>query len=152
MNAVSSARRSIRLIAIASLLTAAALVSVYSYGLVIHAPKSDGPVERWIEIGFERHHLEGLNAASVLVSEEEYAADKQRLVSREDEIALEHEFPHELQDLQSYLNRRRNGRQWPVAFWIALGTSIAVSIAAVSWLRGASFADRQVGSVKDSPS
>ena len=125
---------------------------LFIYSVVIHQFESDGPVERWMEIGFKRHRLEMLRPGDVLLSLEDYDAAMQQLLREETSVVSDTDFPRDREDLARYKQARSIYPVWPVLFWSAFVSSVAVAIATTAWLQGASAALASVDSEQNEPS
>ena len=142
MNPGGSLRRNVRLIGVGARVTTVSLLVVYLYSIAIHQFESPGPVEKWMQIGIERHRLELLNSPEMMPPEI-YESKLQRLL-REEEVAVEYgwEFPQDMDELANYEKARHWLPSWPVAFWIAFACALLTVVATEFWLRGASWAAR----------
>ena len=128
-------RRRIRLVAISAMLIAVASASLVAYKFVIHRFEVGGPVDQWLEIALERRHLEGLNAAAVLIEPERYESELERLSQVEQSVVSSSDFPADTQALNAYLQARETLPRMPNFLLVFIISSITFA-AAVSWLRG----------------
>jgi hypothetical protein len=148
MSGGTSIRQKVRLVAIGATLTAASFLFVSLYGDAIHQFESPGPVEQWIEKGCELHRLSDAVDGGFFTNAE-YKSERQRLTQEEDRIVYHSDFPRDKAGLARYQEARNTSPSWVFVSWTACTVSVMTAIAAVAWLEGVKFSERDTSRVTE---
>ena len=133
-------------IAVAGMLLAVSLFSLFVFNSKIEPSNAAGPIEQWFAIGFERRQLEDAFSEKA-ITEDKYNSDKKRILASEDQIARI--YPRNMTEFKAYDEASEKDARRPSEFWIALITSIVTSIATLSGLLLAWRNDRRVAAVTE---
>lgn len=127
--------RNVRLLAVACALSTAALSSLYIYSRAIQPIPEPGPVEEFLETGFELRNLQIAEQVNAL-GKGEYDSESRRILAAAQQAVNDDRFPRNTAQLKAYHTRRQKNTTWSPVFHFVLYLASGGTIAAVFWLLG----------------